>query len=133
MMTKWEPGLSVLICAVVLTGIVAGGVVQRRFDVGPSGGESLQLAADALSRPLPARAGSWVLLTESKLGPEVVKMLRCPAYINRVYAHEQTGDRITVAVLVGPAGPIAVHTPEICYSSHDYKQASLRQMRTITD
>jgi hypothetical protein len=38
----------------------------------------------------------------------------------------------TVAVLLGPPGPISVHTPEICYSSRDFSISGDRRTVSIT-
>lgn len=81
-----------------------------------------KLVAERLSVPLPVEAGNWKLLVEDKFSDEVVRVLQCPAHINRTYEHQQSGDVATVAVIVGPPGPISVHTPEICYSSREYTQ-----------
>lgn len=66
---------------------------------------------------LPARCGPWVLLKTMELPENAAGVLRCYGSTVRVYQNEQTKDVVTVAVLFGPRGPIAVHTPEICYSS----------------
>ncbi|HEX5103289.1 MAG TPA: exosortase-associated EpsI family protein [Pirellulaceae bacterium] len=112
----------VLLCA----GTLAGGLVQRRSSFGITPQQLLDQAAHQLARPLPERFGEWRLLQETELEERVADMLRCPAYVNRVYVHDRTGDRVSVIVLVGPSGPIAVHTPEICYSSRDFKIISER-------
>ncbi|MFO0180325.1 MAG: hypothetical protein ACK517_00950, partial [bacterium] len=51
------------------------------------------------------------------LTPAVERILRCYGYVNRVYWNSKTGHRVSLAILYGPRGPMAVHTPEICYSS----------------
>lgn len=91
------------------------------------------LAAARLRQPLPDRVGHWKLRREAELEQSVIRMLQCPASISRVYEHEQTGDVISVAVLLGPPGPISVHTPEICYSSHDYTVTSAREKIDLAD
>ena len=70
---------------------------------------------------VPEQFADWELESSDALEPSVVKMLRCSGYLNRVYRHRVTDERVHVAVLAGPAGPISVHTPEICYSSRDYQ------------
>lgn len=70
---------------------------------------------------------------ETELEVSVVRLLQCPSYVSRIYEHEQTGDVVSVAVLLGPPGPISVHTPEICYSSHDYSVFGERRLVTIQD
>lgn len=79
-------------------------------------GVSPQLLAQNLSS-FPSRLGEWECVSEEALKPEVERTLRCYGYVNRVYWNSQTGNRVTLAILYGPRGPMAVHTPEICYSS----------------
>jgi hypothetical protein len=38
-----------------------------------------------------------------------------------------------VAVVAGPAGPISVHTPEICYSAQNFEIAGERQQVAVQD
>lgn len=130
--TNLKSAVPAIICVLVLTGTLLGGFLPRRQSAGDSA-KLLSRAAAKLDRPLPERIGAWRLLLEGKLEPDVARILQCPAYINRVYVHERTGDRVSVAVLLGPGGPIAVHTPEICYSSQDYKLDGERTLRKLTD
>jgi hypothetical protein len=37
----------------------------------------------------------------------------------------------TVFILLGPTGPTAVHTPDICFSSRDYTIAEKRQVASV--
>lgn len=57
---------------------------------------------------------------------DTVEMLECTGSIVRTYRNPRTGDVVSLFVIVGPAGPIAVHTPEICYSSRNYKSRDAR-------
>lgn len=66
---------------------------------------------------IPSQLGDWECVSEERLKPEVERTLRCYGYINRVYWNSRTGNRVSLAILYGPRGPMAVHTPEICYSS----------------
>lgn len=108
---------------VLLSGAVYGHY-SRRWGV-PA---DLDVAARQLES-FPAQIGDWQLTSEHELGSGTVQMLECAGYVNRTYANSVTGDVVTLAVLVGPPGPIAVHTPEICYSSRDY---SLQGSRVAT-
>lgn len=76
----------------------------------------LRPVVDGLSE-LPESVGDWGLLKKDTLSENIVNTLRCYGYCNRTYVNVKTGTQVTVAVLFGPRGPIAVHTPEICYSS----------------
>lgn len=76
---------------------------------------------------LPSEIGDWRLQSDDELEPEVQLMLQCAGHVKRSYVNLKTGDLVTVAVLLGPFGPIAVHTPEICYSSRDFEIAKPRE------
>jgi hypothetical protein len=124
--------LTFFLCSLILlAGTVAGGwyhgQASRRWGEQPDE----RVAADRLNTPLPQSFGSWKYKNEHKFAEDVKEMLQCRAYINHVYENEQTGDVVTVAVIVGPHGPVAVHTPEICYSSKDYSIAAGREKKPI--
>ncbi|HEX5445312.1 MAG TPA: exosortase-associated EpsI family protein, partial [Pirellulales bacterium] len=70
---------------------------------------------------VPERFAGWQLESSQPLEPATEKMLRCSAYLNRTYRHRVTNDRVYVALLAGPAGPLSVHTPDVCYGSQDYQ------------
>lgn len=119
--------------AAVLLGTVAVGVVHgrltNRWGIQPNVAE----AAERLSVRLPGEAGNWRLRSEEALDKDVQKMLQCPAHVSRVYEHQQTGDVVRMFVIMGPPGPVSVHTPEVCYSSRDYSQDGVRESLTIED
>jgi len=110
-----------LLASTIATGFVQGRLTNR-WGLRPD----TQQAAERLNSPLPATAGNWKVIKEDRFSPEVVETLHCPAHIYRVYQHQQTGDTVTIAVIVGPPGPVSVHTPEVCYSSWEYSITGAR-------
>lgn len=76
---------------------------------------------------LPHQIGNWKLAEESPMQKSTQEMLQCAGYVNRSYINQQTGQTVNLAIIVGPAGPTAVHTPEICYSSRAYDVQGDRQ------
>jgi hypothetical protein len=80
----------------------------------------LTAAAAQLER-LPRQFGNWKLAEELPLEVSAVQMLQCAGYVNRRYVNQQSGQTVNLAIIVGPAGPTAVHTPEICFSSRAWK------------
>ena len=66
-----------------------------------------------------------------QMSTAVIEMLQCAGYISRVYVNQLTGENVRVALLLGPPGPIAVHTPEICFSAQDYRQEESRKRVAI--
>jgi len=116
-----------LICTLV-TGWLQGSFTNRwgpRLDA--------NRAADSLQRASLIEIGNWRLRREAPFAPDVLKMLQCPAHISRVYEHQQTGDLVTLTVIIGPPGPVSVHTPEICYSSRDYTLDGERRKVSVSN
>lgn len=109
-----------IVCLVVVVGVTAGtGLVRGRLT--HRWGAPADLVAGAKRvKSLPTEFGEWRLQAEHELNAIVTRTLRCEGYVNRTYANQETGESVNVAVLVGPAGPTSVHTPEICYSSREY-------------
>jgi hypothetical protein len=128
-MNNWKTALAV---ALLLAGTLGAGAMHGQMSGRWGLRETGQQAAEQLLMGLPSEVGNWRLRHEDKLAPDVVKVLQCPAHIIRVYEHQQTGDVATVAVLLGPPGPISVHTPEICYSSRDFTISGDRRTVSIS-
>ncbi|MEO2048788.1 MAG: exosortase-associated EpsI family protein [Pirellulales bacterium] len=97
------------------TGYVYGHLSQRW-------GPSADLTASASHlQTMPQQIGDWQMLEELGMEDEVAAMLESAGDVTRRYVNQITGGHITVFVVIGPPGPIAVHTPEICYSSREYE------------
>ena len=73
----------------------------------------------------------WVEQSSDPINENTLDALECKGYINRRYQNSLTGQIVQVAILLGPVGPIAVHTPEVCFSSRNHKQREGRQRETI--
>jgi hypothetical protein len=129
-MKKLRPALGFLILLIVtLTAGWLHGSLSNRWGPRPDA----KVAADLFRRELAPEVGNWRMRKESVFEPEVLRILQCPAYISRVYEHQQTGDVVTVMVIVGPPGPVSVHTPEVCYPSQDYTLGGKRRLVPIKD
>jgi hypothetical protein len=96
------------------SGAVAG-ALGNRWGTPPD----MHAAVDRLGR-LPAEFGDWQLVDESPLDEQIVEMLQCAGSTNRTYRNRRSGETIHMSLIVGPPGPTAVHTPEICFSSQGY-------------
>jgi hypothetical protein len=125
--------LNPFVCCVLVLGTYSGGWLQQQSSNHWESAEALRLAGEKLQQPLPNRLGNWRLASERQFADEVVRALQCRAYVCRSYTNDQTGDTVSVAVLVGPPGPMSVHTPEICYSSKDYQVTTGRVPTTVQD
>ncbi len=117
--------------AVAVAMTVAGGVLQGRiaYRWGPS--ETMQTAAQKLDQ-VPQQFGGpkndrWQLKSSQTMDQGTVEMLECTGNFVRTYENRRTGELVSVFVIIGRAGPIAVHTPEICYSAQNWKSRDQRQ------
>jgi len=116
--------------AVAVALIAAGGVVHGLMtDRWGLAADSLHLAQQFDSYP--QQLGVWELEETQEMSPNVLKMLECDGYLARSYVNKETGEKVTVAVILGPPGPISVHTPEICYSTREYTIETARQAEEI--
>jgi hypothetical protein len=107
-------GITVLAVATLLGGAIQG-KMSRRW----GRPQELSRLAERL-RQLPTEIGDWKTRSSSSLSPTAEAILECAGYVSRQYENRRTGEIVNVAVLLGPAGPISVHTPDVCYSSQDY-------------
>lgn len=95
-------------------------------------GRLLQLGGAAVHR-LPESFGLWRQVSNDPLDADTLAILQCDDHENRVYANSETGERVALTLLVGKAGPMVAHTPEVCYSSAAFdvvETAKPREIRT---
>jgi hypothetical protein len=119
-----------IILVTVLT--IASGIVQGRMSNRWGHSEAMQTAAKIMEK-LPTKFGNWQSLSSQEMSEEARNQLECAGYVYRTYKNQNTGEIINMVLLLGPAGPIAVHTPEICYSSRAYKQIAPRECVTLSE
>ncbi|MGA2030683.1 MAG: exosortase-associated EpsI family protein [Thermoguttaceae bacterium] len=127
---KFVLGLAVVAALTLVSGMLQGRIRNRW---GPS--EAMRAAAQRL-QDVPRRFGGpqndrWQLHSAETMSEDTLEMLECTGYFVRKYANQRTGEVVSVFVILGPAGPIAVHTPEICYSSRNYKSRDTRERVAI--
>lgn len=113
-----------LVVAILAT--VAGGALYGRFAQRWGPPPDLVSAARQLDE-MPRQLGKWTLVEEQSMKESVVEMLQCAGHVYRHYMHQDTGEIVRMVIIVGPSGPTAVHTPEICFSSRDYEMAGERE------
>ena len=104
-----------IVLATVSTALVQG---HMRHRWGPS--DNVRKAADRLQE-FPHDFGDWHTASSSELDDDSRNQLECLSAIVRVYKNFKTGDRVTLLLILGPAGPTAVHTPEACIASREYE------------
>lgn len=105
-----------VLVVVITTGAgLLSGQLTRRWQATAD----LQELANGIDR-VPTTIGEWSMQSADQFPQEVVDLLQCAGYLHRTYVNGSTGDVVQVALVLGPGGPISVHSPEICYSSRDY-------------
>ena len=114
--------LGVVMSIILSTGFVYGRYSQRW---GPPA--DLKAAAAHLET-MPKNFGRWELVDEAPIAKSAVDMLECAGYVNRRYVDLDSGQSVSIAIIVGPPGPTAVHTPEICFSSRAYELKGDRRL-----
>lgn len=78
----------------------------------------LKAAAERLET-LPLRVGDWEGVAV-ELPAAQIKAANVAGLTARRYTHRYTRAEVTVMVLVGRPGPVAVHTPDVCYGNAGY-------------
>jgi hypothetical protein len=116
--------------ALLFVAAVTGGAALIDRDAEADRQLALDHAADALLHT-PQILGSWHVTEEHALEDAALKMLQCAGYLNRVYQNQDTGEVVSVALFVGPAGPLVAHTPEICMTSQQFEQLGGMEQLTV--
>lgn len=114
--------------ATAATGVVHG-LMSNRWGPRPS----MQAAAGRLQRQMPPKIGNWVLHHQGKILEAHQQTLQCAGYLVHYYDHVESGAQVSVVVLVGPHGPTAVHTPEICFATGNHTPQGEPQVIRIDD
>ena len=121
--------LSAIVLAIGLT--VAGGLLHGTLRNRWGTSANMKLAGKNLQEQFPTSFGDWELVVANELVESVERQLECDGFVNNVYKNSKTGAIVNVAIVFGPSGPIAVHVPEVCYSSRDHKIVQERQVLKI--
>ena len=116
---------------VVIVLLITSAVVHGSIDGRWSPKQDLVAQGKKLSE-LPETAGDWIFNQVLELDENALRILQCHGWEQREYVHQATGQVITVAVMLGPRGPMAVHTPEVCFDSVGTNQTRDRRPESIT-
>lgn len=92
--------------------------------------EVLQTAGKKVES-LPKQIGPWRFQRSYEFDQRALNMLQCENYVNANYVHDETGETVGVALIVGLYGPMSVHSPEICYPASGYQIIAAKEKRTI--
>lgn len=76
--------------------------------------------AAARLQQVPRTVGGWEG-HDQKLDPRQASAAALAGALVRRYIHRRSGARVTVVLVCGRPGPIAVHPPDVCYSGAGYE------------
>jgi hypothetical protein len=114
-------GIAITVGLTIASGAMQG-MLSNRW--GPS--DSLRQVG-AKIESLPKSFAAWDMKKSDVMEQYALDQLQPAGYVQRVYVNRDTGAAVSITVLVGMSGPIAVHTPEVCYGSRDHQQQGQRQ------
>ncbi len=116
------------ISVLVLTLIPAIKDGQRRFRWGED--SEVTLLASRLET-FPKQIGDWRCISDELLGKTSANQLQPLGFINRSYVNDALKMQTNVFILLGPTGPTAVHTPDICFSSREFTIINKRKVVSV--
>jgi hypothetical protein len=124
-MTRLLPLLTGLVL-VTLSGLLHARWSHRATDV-----KALQAAAARLGR-LPRTIGDWTGVP-TDFDERGLDRAGIAGLVARRYKNRRTDELVTILLVCGRPGPIAVHGPEICYAGAGYEQSTPTVERTLGD
>jgi hypothetical protein len=78
-------------------------------------------ASAALLETMPLeKVGSWTMAKLDPLPPQDLAIGEIKGYLNRSAVDKHTGEAVTLLMVCGRPGPIAVHTPDVCFGGAGY-------------
>jgi hypothetical protein len=117
---------SILGIAIALGVTLAAGVIQGHLSNRWGITNELKEAGKRLEQCVPSALGKWRLKSQDRLGETSARMLQSVGQFVATYENEESGEEASVFVIVGPMGPTAEHTPEVCFSSRAFRQVGGR-------
>ena len=123
--------LSSFLAPTLATLLLAGsGYVHGKWTGRWQDGDPAAEAASGLDR-LPMVIGQWQA-TAGEISEAEQKLAELSGYLLRHYRNRSTGQQVTVLLMCGPSGPVAVHPPTACYSGAGYQQIGAQTKHAVT-
>ena len=128
-MKRYLPAFGVVVAAGLT---LASGLIHGRMSNRWGLPQDLLAIGEKL-QGVPESFGDWHLESSGELSDIEVEVLECAGSVVRTYVNRATGDRVQMALLVGPSMPMSLHTAEICWGSRGYQTRDQRQRVTVPD
>jgi hypothetical protein len=108
--------------------LVGGLFVGLRID---RWGPPAELAeAPARLASLPQVVGPW-RGTDQELNSREAEQAELAGHLLRRYVHADSGEALTVLAACGRPGPVAAHSPEVCYTGSGFTRVGFRLRRQV--
>ncbi len=122
----FRPYAIVVAFLVVLTSGIVHGVWANRW--GPSA--ELERARERMEQ-VPVEFGEWEMVGESQVSLKEQQIAGIVGYKRRDYRHKRTRQDVSVLLVCGRPGAIAVHTPDVCFEGAGFVQAGAPAKDTL--
>ncbi len=122
--------LKPLLIVAAVAALVSAGVVEGIWSNRWGASEDSRVAAARLGG-VPLNVGPW-RGKDLEIDAKVLRVAEAQGNVSRVYTNEKTGESVTVLLLCGPSGPIASHTPDVCYAGTGYEMKGSPRRNTLT-
>jgi hypothetical protein len=116
--------LPAALAVIVVSGLAHGLAVDRW------GASADRRLAAARLAAIPSVIGAWTGESLS-LPDRQVAASGIDAYVLRRYVHQHRGEQVTVLVVSGKAGPVALHTPDVCWEAQGYRQTDAAEVQEL--
>ena len=100
--------------------LIAGGVVHGMLTGRWETSDLTGVAARV--HQVPKQINDWICIEEASVSDAELKMAELHSYVMRHYRNQRTGAIVTMLLMCGPTGPVAVHPPTACYAGQGYEQ-----------
>ncbi len=109
--------------------LLASGLVHGLWTDRWSDQADLHSAVERMQR-LPDRVGAW---QGSPVKMEADPKSGLSGVVARRFVNDQTGKAVTLFLACGRAGPVCVHTPDVCYAGNGYQIDSRARFQLTSD
>ena len=113
----------------VLTAIAISGTVSGMWTHRWTSTTSLDAAAAAATH-LPMTLGEWDGQSR-EVDERTLHVAGCAGIIHRQYVNRRTGDTVAFMLMCGSAGPVSVHTPDVCYLGAGFQEVGTVVRHTV--
>jgi hypothetical protein len=114
----------ILVPALALTMILVGGFQHRlQSELEDQKAQQIEEAAKDLPDALPLKLGDWEG-EDQPIDDREMRAAEIIGCVSRNYTHQLTGEVRQMILVCGSPGPIAVHTPDVCFRSQGYVMIS---------